>query len=984
MRGSVKGFRTSLLVGAMIWPCVAFAQSATDLAEPAQEQTRGADPIDTPEASGDIIVTGSRIRRSAADSPAPMTILDTAQIRSAGTQQIADVVNQLPSLAVTQTNQTSNLNGNAGINALDLRGMGTQRTLVLVDSRRQVPAIPGTSAVDVSNIPSSLVERVEIVTGGASALYGADAVAGVANFILKRDYNGVDSNFRYSQSTRGDMNTYSFDLLAGANFGGGRGNVTAYGFYEAQPGLVSGSDRPWTARGYPFYTRPAGSTGKYYISDGNYNINTADAAQVILNGQLYSVNNDGSVRNPILGPSGFTNASTVALRNDGQTLGTLLTDGGEYNGRYDGWLLSVPSERLSGRISANYDFSDAFKVFATGTYAFNTSKAGFLQMTSFGSEVVPEDSPFITPAIIAANGGTVPAGGLYFARRFMELPQPLTEYRRKMFQATVGAEGDFSLLGKSWNYSAYYSYGRTQQRVRDVNSTAYDRWYLGLDSTTAPDGTAVCRSTLTDPGNGCVAINPLAVLTQPMIDYITYTSDFSTSTMTQQVASGYVSGGLFDLPGGTVQAVIGGEYRHEENDIGAIPQYDPANPAYDPTIGITQTALVGKYSVKEAYGELHVPLLKNAPFFDTLSVDGALRFSDYSTAGTTTTWKFGGEWAPIRDIRFRGTYGQAVRAPNIGELYTASSISGLWVTDPCNTYNVANRIDRTQYTAANCAVLNPSDKTTYWRYQDIISRGNLDLEPETAKTLTLGAVFQPRFIPRLSIAVDYYSIDLRNAIDAFGAQTIINKCVDQPTLDNIFCPLVSRDAGGNINTVVTQKLNLSKYVTRGIDIAVNYSVPLENFGLGAKSGTISIDANYSRLLKREYTLDPADPTTITDYTGVFGSPKWKGVVRTSYTNENYGLTWTLRHFSPMRPTTTTTSDRYEHIYTPNVFYNDFFGYVKLTKNIELSGGLTNAFDRSPPRIPGAEAGGANFETSYTAGVYDVIGRTIFVGVRFQR
>ncbi|MFV0624598.1 TonB-dependent receptor domain-containing protein [Sphingomonas sp. ac-8] len=960
----------------------ATAQTYAPVADPAE--TTADEPAAAPtDPAEDIVVTGSRIRRSSADSPAPLTVLDSGQIRAAGTQQIADVVNQLPSLAVTQTNQTSNLAGNAGINALDLRGMGTQRTLVLVDGRRQVPAIPGTSAVDVSNIPSSLVERVEIITGGASALYGADAVAGVANFILKKDFQGVEANARYSASTRGDLDTYSYDLLAGTNFDEGRGNVSVYAFYENQPGLVSGSDRPWTADGYPLYAR-ASSSELYGILDHNRNINTADAAQVILGGRLYAVNANGTLRDPILGPGGFVNATPVDLAGNADALGTLLTDGGEYNGRYDGWLLSVPSERISTRASAAYEISDALKLFAVGNFARNRATSASLQMTSFGSDAVPADSPFITQAMIDAAGGAIPEGGLRFARRFMELPQPRTEYDRRLFQGAVGAEGDFTLFAHPWNYSAYYSYGRTEQRIRDVNATAYDRWYLGLDSTRGPDGSAICRSTLDDPDNGCVAQNPLVPLTQQMIDYITYTSHWSKSTLTQQVASAYVSGGLFDLPGGAVQMVLGAEYRHEKNDIGTIPEYDPTSPLYDPTIGNSATPLVGTYDVKEVFGELHVPLLKDRPFFDLLSADAAVRLSDYSTAGSTTTYKFGGEWAPIPDVRFRATYGQAVRAPNIGELYTASSISGLWITDPCNAYNLANRTGRTQYTEANCAAIGSAGTSTYWVYRDIIAQGNLDLKPETAKTLTLGVVLKPRFVPRLSIAVDYYNIDLRNAIDAFGAQTLIDKCVDQSSLDNLFCAQVRRDADGNLDSVITQKLNLAKYLTRGIDITAAYSLPLENLGLGAGAGTLSIDANYSRLLKREYTLDPDDPTTITEYAGVFGTPKWKGVVRTTYANEGYGLTWTLRHYSPMRAATTITADRYEKVWTPDVFYNDISGFVALTPQIELSGGLNNAFDRKPPRIPGAEAGGANFELGYSAGVYDVIGRTFFVGLRFHR
>ncbi|TCM35420.1 MULTISPECIES: TonB-dependent receptor domain-containing protein [unclassified Novosphingobium] len=975
---AVARFRCVLMLS-----CLGLSAGALSTAAFAQTLPETAQDTAGENKAADIVVTGSRIRRAAADSPSPLSIVDADQIKATGTQNIADVVNQLPALAVTQTNQTSNLAGNAGVNALDLRGLGTQRTLVLVDGRRQVAAIPGTSAVDLSNIPSSLVQRVEVITGGASALYGADAVAGVANFILKKDFEGVEANTRYSASTRGDMDTYGFDLLAGANFADHRGNVTLYGFFENTPGTVSGADRPWTADGYPIYARTS-SSSPYYIQDHVRNINTADAAQVVLGGRLYAVSGNGTLRDPILGPGGFVNAVPVNLGTSTEPLGTLLTDGGEYNGRYDGWFLSVPSQRINTRASASFEVSDALKLFANATFAHNTSKAGYLQMTAFGTDVVPADSPYITDEMRAANGGAVPAGGVQFARRFMELAAPRTEYDRTLFQAVTGAEGDFTLFSKPWNYSTYYSYGKTTERVRDVNSTAYDRWYLGLDSTTGPDGKAICRSTLDDPGNGCVAINPLVKLTPEMIDYITYTSHWSKSTLTQQVLSGYVSGGLFDLPGGAVQVVLGGEYRKERNDIGAIPEYNPDSPLYDPTIGTTAGTLVGKYSVKEVYGEVHVPLLAKTPFFETLSLDGALRLSDYSTAGSTTTWKIGGEWAPIRDIRFRATYGQAVRAPNIGELYTADSISGLWITDPCNTYNLANRATRTQYTAANCAAISPADTASYWLYRDIISSGNLDLKPETAKTLTVGAVMQPRFLPGLSLTVDYYNIDLRNAIDAFGAQTLIDKCVDQPTLDNIFCPLIKRDANGNLEAVMTQKLNLAQYLTRGIDFGLNYSVPLARLGLPDDEGKLSIDANYTRLLNRRYTLDPSDPNSITEYAGIFGSPKWKGVVRTTYSRDGLGFTWSLRHVSPMKASTTITKEKYSKIWTPNVFYNDFSAFFALTDNIELSGGLNNAFDRKPPRIPGAEAGGANFELSEQSGVYDVIGRTFFLSLRFHR
>ena len=969
---------TRSLLAALLASCgtAALAQTATTGVTPAPDSS-----ADSAASAQEVVVTGSRIRRAGAESPAPVAVLSSEQIRQSGLTEIADVVNELPQLAVTQTNQTSNLNGNAGINALDLRGLGTQRTLVLVDGRRHVPAIPGTSAVDVSTIPSSLVERVEVLTGGASALYGADAVAGVANFILKKNFHGIEADARYGNSNYGDFATYDASITAGKNFAEGRGNITVYGFYEREPDRVGGQDRSWTARPYPIYSRP-NNNSTYTIQDGVLNIYSAHTAQVLLGGKLYSFTPTGGLRTPVLGPGGIVNRQAVDMTNP-SNLGDLLTDGGEYTGRYDDWYLQVPSRRLALHASTNYEASDALKLFFTGDFSHNKAESAGAPYTSFGSDVVPGDSPFITNEMRAAAGSDL-ADGINFSRKYAQLGLATTQYDRKSFELVGGAEGKFSLLSQPWTYSAYYSYGKSIQHRRDVNSTANDKYQMAIDTTTGPNGQPICRSTLTDPSNGCVALNPFADLTQQQMDYIQYTSDWAKSALTQQVLSGYVSGGLFKLPGGMVQVVVGGEYRREAQHVGTVPQYDPTNALYDPLIGITETPLNGKYNVKEAFGEIHVPLLSNRPFFQTLSLDGAVRRSDYSTAGNTTTWKFGGEYAPIRDIRFRATYGQAVRAPNISELFTQSRVGGKWITDPCNSYNLENRVGRTATTAANCAQLHPSDTTTYWLWRDTITQGNLDLKPEVARTLTVGTVLQPSFIRNLAFTVDYYDIKIKGAIATFDAQQIIYHCVDSPTLNNPYCGFVTRDAGGNLLNVTTENLNLAGFRTRGVDFELTYRLPLENIGIGGKSGAISIDSAYTRLLKRDYQLDPADPTTLTKTAGVFGSPKWKGVTRTSWSNGDATFNWTLRHFGPMRPTTTTTSDLYQPYKTGNVFYNDFSVSYNLTKSIEIYGGTLNAFNRQPPRVPGAEAGGANFETGYTAGTYDVMGRTFWLGIRLHR
>lgn len=942
--------------------------------EPVAEEAQSA-PTET------IVITGSRLRRTGADTPAPTTIIDSDLIMATGATEIADIINQIPSMFVSQTNQTSNQSSNPGLNALDLRGLGVERTLVLVNGRRRVPAMPGNSAVDVSAIPSALVEQVHVVTGGASALYGADAVAGATNFILKRRYEGVSANVQYGASTRGDMQNYSASGLWGQNFADGRGNVTVFGFYGDYPDSVAGQDRPWTARGYPLYSRPEGQD-VFNVRDGVYSIYASNQAMVLLGGDLYSFSPDGSVRAPVLGPSGILDPGRYDL-NDPNNVGNLSTDGGEFDGRYHDWFLQVPTERFAAHGSLSYELTPNLSYFLELDFARNRSTGKYAARSSYGADTVPLDSPFITDEMRALAGSL--AAPLPFTRRYDEFGRPETRIERQLTQFLTGFEGELpDLLAGNWTWTAHYSYGETQADRRRVNATADGRFSLALDSTTDSSGAAVCRSTLTDPGNGCVPLNPFLPAGADVIGYLQHDTGSARATMSQHVASGYLTGDLFNLPAGAVQAVIGAEYRKERNDIGVIAEYEPTDPAFDPLLGRTETALVGEYDVAEVFGELRVPIITGQRFIEQLSVEGAARFSEYNTAGQTTAWSAGVEWAPVSDLRLRTTYGRAVRAPNIAELYTSGSISGAWLTDPCNDYNVQYRVTNTEYTAANCAQIAPGDRDTYWLWTDIVNQGNTDLDVETAHTLTVGAVFRPRITPGLTLTVDYFDIDLDGAIGTFDAQTILDKCVDAPSLDNMFCPLVERDGSSNLVSVLTQRLNLSNFRTRGVDMEASYGFELSSLGLPSNAGGLTVNAVYTRLLERSFTVDPDFPDEVDETVGVFGAPRWKGAVRTTYANGPLSLNWTMRHFSPMRPDSTVSRETHDPAFTDHVFYNDIYASWWLTDAVSVYGGLNNAFDRAPPRLPGAESGGANFEFGYQAGVYDVIGRTFFVGLRYTR
>lgn len=943
-------------------------------AGPAFAQTETPRSNEEATAVEEIIVTGSRIRRSGAQTPTPTTIIDAETIRNSGVSELADLVNEIPSLFVTQNNQTSNQQGNAGLNALDLRGLGTERTLVLVNGRRRVPAMPGSSAVDISAIPAALVQRVDVITGGASALYGADAVAGVANFILKQDYEGLEFTGTYSGSTRGDMQGYDASLLMGRNFHDNRGNISLFGSYSLHDNTVFGQDRPWTSGGTPLYVR--GDDGRYTLTDGNRQVYDLDSAVVQLGGHanLYTFSPDGSLRRPIFGPSGLQGATGA-----NSDLISFRTDGGEFGGRYDDWALAVPSERFAVAVSSNYQLTDSIKLFGDLTYNQTDSMGVYRAYSAYGYDTVYAGNPFITPEMIAANGGE---GDISFARRFSELGRQETHYDRNMYQLTLGAEGRFKLLGRpDWEWTAHYSNGRTRQDVRVINGTASNRYFQALDAVAGPNNTVVCR----DGSNGCVPLNPFKTLTQDVIGFLQYDTSASVQTLKQEVASAYATGSLFDLPAGPLQVVVGAEYRKESNNIGATPEYDPLNAKFDESIGVTSTSLVGDYDVSEAFAEVRVPLIANVTGIEDLSFEGAIRQSDYSTAGETTAYKAALNWTPVSDIRFRGTYGQSVRAPNISELYTAGRTGGAWLADPCNYYDVDNRVGRTEFTGANCAKISPQNVNTYWQWLDVIQSGNEALGVETAKTYTAGVVVRPRWIPNFSLTVDYFDIELEDAVGSFGAQSILNKCVDLQSLDNMFCDLVERDPlTNNLVAVNVQELNMSMFKTRGIDFEANYRFNLHAIGMGEDAGWISINAVYTKLLERSFILDATDASTVEETTGLFGSPKWKGAVRTTWQAGPWTANWTLRHFSPMSPGRHVTPDLYDVYETDHVFYTDLSAAYQLNDRVSLYGGLRNAFDKAPPRLPGAEAGGANFEFGYQAGTYDVIGRTFYIGVTLRR
>lgn len=976
------------------------AAAPSETAKSAKAKTADKDKAKADDAENTtVVVTGSRIRHKGADSPTPTTVVTSDMIKKSGARQVADVLNQLPALVISQSDQTSNANrdhdsldnGQPGLNTLDLRGLGAKRTLVLVNGRRHVPGAPGSSAVDISAIPWGLIDRVEIVTGGASAQYGADAVAGVANFILKKNYEGLQYNIRYGNSTYGDMPSYDADVLWGKNFAGGRGNVFVYAFGGKSDGTISGQDRPSTSRGNPWWYRPNSSV-PYTILDDQHSFSYSHRAVVLLGGNPYVFNDDGTMRAPRLGSAGILPThGDLSLNSSVTSLAT--NSGSEFGGRYDNWLLSVPNDRVGGHFAVNYKLTDHINSYVELEYVQNKSHGQYGLWWEGGSNKIYDDNPFITPEMIAANGGKGfdDAGGLAFIRDYPELGKAKSYYERDLSQIVAGFDGDLPAFfrGHDWTWSGYFSYGKTEETTYDRDNVAPARYRRAIDAVSF-NGKPTCRVNADDdPTNddpACVPLNPFKPLTTDVINYLKFDSGQLKNSLEQYVVSGYATGGILTLPAGEVQIAVGGEYRKEANNLGAHAQYDPDNPAYVADYEVEEHPLKGKYDVKEVFAELSIPVLKDLPFAHRLSVDSAVRVADYSTAGRTTSDKYGLQWAPIKDIRFRGTYGTAVRAPNISETFTAASITGQWLSDPCNYYNLPYRADETQYTKANCAALKPANKNDYWLWLNVIKKGNPDLKVETAKTTTLGFVLQPRFMPNFTTTVDYYNIDMTNVVSSVEPQTILNKCVDQPSMTGGYCDLIVRDpVTHNLVSVVKQNINLARRATKGIDTEIQYTTNLASWGWGANAGTLYIDSIWSRLIDNRYTPDPDHPELVTDTTGVFGFPKLKGRTSFNYSRGKLSLGWTARFYSGMRGSVTYTADTYAPYKTKPIEYDDVSISYRFSPHMTLDAGLSNAFNKQPPRYPGAEAGGAYFgDEGWQAGVYDIVGRTGWINLRFTR
>ena len=924
-----------------------------------------------------VVVTGSRLARPGTAAPTPTVILGSEDIAASGVVSIGELVRELPAVAPGVTSESSGPTFNAaGLNLVDLRSLGTNRTLVLVNGRRQVGSQPNTTAVDLNSIPTPLIERVEVITGGASAVYGADAVSGVVNLILKNRFEGVRIDAQGGVSSRSDAERYSLSATAGANFADDRGNVVVHAGYskeesiefDARPGGISG--RNWVNN--PANTGPRDGIPDYVILDNVRQLAGQQESAFILTlggrRQVFGFNPDGSVRPFALGPSGLLP-------------GTQLTDGGEATLGYDPECpqnkcqIRVPVERVLLSAMANYEVSDFLELFLEGRFAETKSEARIGSVFEIPpvTNNISINNPYVTPSLRALmqQAGVSTIGIL---RSNQELGPRGQDADRRLYQLTTGARGDLGI--GNFRYDASFQYGSTRFVNTRLNDKFEDRSQRALDAVIDPrDGVIKCRSVVAGNNDGCVPINfllPGAALTQQQLAYIKIPFHTETAELSQLVGTAVVTGDLFELWAGPIAVAAGVEYRKERSDY-RVSAIDESGQGFFRTRRRTTT---GEFDVREIFGEAIIPIARDLPFADSANIELAVRRSDYSTSGETTSWKVGADWAPTQDVRFRAVKAKAVRAPNVGELFSPGSEGFITVDDPCDVSFVRGGAPAR---AAACTALGISP-TFVSNARSINIRtstsGNPTLGVESADTLTLGAVFTPRFLPRLSFTVDYFDITIEDAVSVFGAQDILNNCVDLGSIDNVFCGSVSRGPGGDILQIRRQNINVSSFDREGVDLEARYRLDLDD------KGRLDLAAVASRTLKVTTIVAPGTLTggATLDENGEIGDPKWKARFNGRYSLNDFSFNATVSYLSSMVPDNQPSQPEDNRATTPtgDFWLTDLQAGYTLFGDVQLTAGVDNVFDALPPDLPDTRLGGTGSFDG--AEIYPSVGRYFYLGV----
>jgi outer membrane receptor protein involved in Fe transport len=931
-----------------------------------------------------IVVTGSRIARQDYAAESPVLTVGAEAIQAAGPASVEQTLNTLPQFAATSGASSANtaLGGRANAN---LRGLGIARTLVLLDGRRMQPSDP-LGAIDLNTISTALVSNVEVITGGASAVYGSDAIAGVVNFKLKRNFRGLELDAQYGETERGDGQTLELAATMGGQFADDRGSAVLSVAYMDRSHVERGG-RPFFKDGGIAAVLPSGTI----ITEAN-NLPSQAAINAVFRqygvtgnvptGSRYSVNPDRTL---------FTTTTPINNFRWPESEPYIIINGQVGNPTGEASPLQQPLERLVVFTRGDYELTEGLRAYGQFNYTHYTANVQRYGVNSatVRDVYIPVTNPFLPAdlrAIMASRARPNEPLLIYFNQgRFV---REAYEQTYNVGQVLGGLTGELSALDGSWD--VYASYGRTEQA--QTRQGYLDRAsYLSLVN--APDGgVSICAG----------GLNPLA-LAPPSAECLKYLirDIHETTTFEQQVVEGTLQGRLFTLPAGDLRFAAGASYRKNSYDFNPDAQRVAAS-----VLGVALTnPTEGSVTAKELFAELLIPVLKDLPFVQTLDLDLAYRYSHYDTVGGVHTYKASGDWEITDWLRARGGYQRAIRAPAVGELFQpneqASATVGRTAAgqgDPCDITSVYRTGANAAQVRALCiangvpATVIDQHRFTGSAVSAFVS-GNRDLTEETADTYTAGLVFRPGidapFLRGLQASVDYYDISIKDAIGLITGDVIVRRCFNgdgsNPSYDptNYYCGLINRSPSGAFATMTTPLLNLAGYKTSGLDFQVDATARADDFGLDERFGELSV--NFVLSWMDTYKIQSLAGADYFDYAGTIGNaqisadaishPEWKATTTFTYRNGDASLALRWRWIDAMENSGNVGAASATAPGVKSRSYFDLNGRYGLRENVEFRAGVLNLGDTAPPEWTGEGA------TDFA--IYDVLGRRFYAGVNIK-
>jgi len=912
----------------------------------------------------EVVVTGSRIVRDGYEAPTPVTVVGIEQLQESAKPNIADTLNQMPVFQGSSTPTSTGIGngGTSGGNNLNLRSLGANRTLVLFDGRR-LPSSSADGVVDINLIPDTLISRVDVVTGGASAVYGSDALAGVVNFVLDTNFTGVKGSVMGGVTARGDGQQYKISLAGGTSFAGGRGHVVIEGVHDRQDG-IDGDQRDWNMRGW------------YYIQNP-LRTSTNGLPQLILRDRVGLARGypggiivSGPLKGTAFGPGG-----TPFNYNYGDFDSGIYHVGGDWDKSSEMGAQSLMIESNGTKVfsKVTYDVTDDIQLFAQFNQGQVKTDARCCFVYHHGNLTVRSDNAFIPEAVraqLVANGVTQFA----FGKTIRDNPEGFGMTNDRLaFIYTAGANGKFDAGETTWSWSAYGQRGITKQSFWVPFQSDKAKFALAIDAVRNPaTGSIVCRSTLTNPGNGCVPYNLFGtdVVSQEAFDY-TQDGPRLYQTVGQNVFGFSFTGEPFQIfDAGPVSVALSGEYRKDtirgDND-----------PVSD-NFGWFSTQMTGfnaTQNVKEGALEVLVPIVKDVEWARSLDFNAAVRATDYSVAGFETTWKVGATYQMIDELRFRLTQSRDIRAPNLQDLFSPPIGNNNTTPDPFRG--------------------NASSQ-----YQQI-RRGNTSLVSEKANTTGIGIVYQPLWLGGLSMSIDFYRIKNNGAVASPSFAYVLQQCFAGV---QAYCAQVGRHPVppgsppgtiGVLASIATGPQNQASVLAQGVDYEVSYRTALSDL-VESWDGNLAVRVVATNVLDRITDSGIPGPTQVQNAAGIGNSPRWGVNTQITYSLDPIRVSFTNRFISRGRQSDTLyqctsacptisgfqTADTN---YLPSYFISNLTAtyrfYQDGNSNAEAFFNVDNLFDKDPPVAPNQIAG-ATYGLA-TLPHYDTLGRRFRAGVRFQ-